>query len=436
MKLGMEMRKRAKTVQSAIEPAVAGWKMTNDETLMTREFPPRSLKARKSGADFVIRHSVRPNYPKFPGNGLLKAGQRVPLASERGIAIIIVMVSIFVLAVLAGGFAYSMKVETKLAMNSNNETEMEWLGRSGVELARYVLAQEMNIPSTPYDALNQKWAGGPGGGAETNDALANVTLENNTLGHGKFSVKITDLERKYNINLAWNSPEVLQHALIMMGADASDIPTIVACIQDWIDKDDDTHINGAESDYYQTLDPPYSAKNGPIDDLSELLFIKGITPEMYWGSFSTNHPATLFQSRQPAHLGLPSNIPTYTVGLVDIFTPISNGTININTASVTALQMIPGVDENVAQEIRRLRSGPDGVEGTEDDVPLSNVGELINAGLSPQAVSSISRFCGVRSSTFEVKVDVEIGMSKRRYVAIVRRNTPKDIPILNFHWEY
>ena len=35
-----------------------------------------------------------------------------------------------------GIFAYNMRVETKLAMNSNNETEMEWLGRSGVELAR------------------------------------------------------------------------------------------------------------------------------------------------------------------------------------------------------------------------------------------------------------------------------------------------------------
>ena len=83
--------------------------------------------------------------------------------SEQGIALIIVMVTIFVLAMLAGSFAYSMKVETKLARNAQNEAELEWLGRSGVEMARYILAQQMAIPSEPYDSLNQKWAGGPGG---------------------------------------------------------------------------------------------------------------------------------------------------------------------------------------------------------------------------------------------------------------------------------
>ena len=54
-----------------------------------------------------------------------------------GIAIFIVLVSILVLGSMAGIFAYNMRIETKLAMNSNNEAEMEWLGRSGVELARY-----------------------------------------------------------------------------------------------------------------------------------------------------------------------------------------------------------------------------------------------------------------------------------------------------------
>src|SRR3989442_14736401 len=92
--------------------------------------------------------------------------------SQRGIALIIVMVTIFVLAMLAGGFAYSMKVETKLARNAQNEAELEWLGRSGGELARFILAQQMASPSEPYDLFNQKWAGGPGGCGETTSVLA------------------------------------------------------------------------------------------------------------------------------------------------------------------------------------------------------------------------------------------------------------------------
>src|ERR1035437_581196 len=78
-----------------------------------------------------------------------------PRRSERGIALIIVMISIVVLTILAAGFAYSMKVETKLARNANSEAELEWLGRSGVEYARWVLANSLLDPTQPYDSLDQ-----------------------------------------------------------------------------------------------------------------------------------------------------------------------------------------------------------------------------------------------------------------------------------------
>lgn len=353
-------------------------------------------------------------------------------AAERGIALIIVMVTILVLSVLAGGFAYSMKVETKLARNANNETELEWLGRSGVELARYVLAQQLTIAAEPYDSLNQKWAGGPGSLATSNSVLADITLENVPLGNGQFSVKITDLERKFNINLA--DEAVLQHAFILMGVDAGEFPVAVSSILDWVDADDLEHMNGAESDYYQNLRPPYYAKNRPIDDLSELLLVKGVTPEIYWGPACTNHSPGRLQ-RQLNPLGRPGQVWSYPVGLVDLFTPLSTGRINLNTAPATTLQMIPGVDEIIAGEIVRMRSGPDGAEGTDDDTPLRNPGELVNVLRNYQATAQISRFCGVRSQTFEVRVDAEIGGYHRHFVAVLGRNSPRDVQILSFYWK-
>jgi type II secretory pathway component PulK len=352
----------------------------------------------------------------------------------RGIAIFIVLLSIAALSAMAFAFAYNMKVETKLAMNSNNETEMEWIGRSGVELARYVLAQEMSTPGPGqrYDALNQKWAGGTG---ETNDFLASISLTDVPCGNGKFSVKITDTERKFNINNAVNNEALMTQSMILIGVDASEIPTIIASIQDWIDIDDETHVNGAESEYYQTLDPPYFAKNGPIDDLSELLFVKGVTPEIYWGPNSTNHPATIFQAHQmDTRSGVQANPPMISAGLVDIFTPVSSGSVNINTASATTLRMI-GMDEATANRLINLRAGPDGVDGTEDDVPFSSPGEIINAGLPPQLAQQFMSLLVVRSSTFEVEVDVEVGLSKRKYYALLRRNSPKDIQVLTMRWD-
>src|SRR5207248_8062397 len=39
-----------------------------------------------------------------------------------------------------------------------------------------------------------------------------------------------------------------------------------------------------ESNYYQTLNPPYNAKNGPLDSLDELLLVKGVTPQLLYGN--------------------------------------------------------------------------------------------------------------------------------------------------------
>ena len=353
-------------------------------------------------------------------------------SAPAGIALIIVMICITVLAVLAAAFALQMKVETKLAQNASSESDLTWLGLSGVELARYVLAQQLNITQEPYDALNQKWAGGPGSMMTSNSPLAEVSLDDFPLGNGTFSVKIIDLERKLNINIA--DQAMLEQALRLVGVDAGDLPAIAGSILDWIDTDDDTHIGGTESDYYQSLDPPYFAKNKPMDDLSELLLVRGVTPEIYWGGVATNHTPAAFQNK----LGLGRQGLQqlgYPVGLVELFTPLSTGRLNVNTASLTTLQMIPGVDENIAAEIIRLRSGPDGAEGTEDDTPFRNAGELVNAGLNRQAVAQIARICDVRSRTFEVQVDAQVGGYHRHFVAIVGRNSPKDIQVLSFYWK-
>ena len=347
-----------------------------------------------------------------------------------GIALIMVMCAIFVLSALAAGFALSMKIETKLAQNANSEQQLLWLGRSGVEFARYILSQ--HPPGEPWDSLNQKWAGGSGSLAESNSVLSSVSLDNYPVGDGTVSIKIIDLERKVNINSAVNSANspLIQQALILMGVDASEINVVSDSIKDWI-RTDGPQPAGAKSDYYQGLAVPYYAKEAPIDDLSELLLVKGILdhPEIYWGGSATNHEPAQFQHK----LGFgtaPGQIPDYPFGLKDIFTPFSNGTININTADANVLQMIPGVDAAMADAIVKQRAGPDGVDGTEDDTPFQNVGQLAAiTGLNPGTL------CDVRSLTFEVHVTAQIGDYKREYVAILYRKPGTDIQVLSFYWK-
>lgn len=79
---------------------------------------------------------------------------------------------------------------------------------------------------------------------------------------------------------------------------------IAAAILDWIDDDDDTRTYGAESDYYETLESPYSAKNGPLESLDELLLVRDITPELLYGE-DTNRNGILDPNENDGDTTLP-----------------------------------------------------------------------------------------------------------------------------------
>ena len=75
-------------------------------------------------------------------------------ATPAGFALILVMITIISLTALVASFALSMNTEVRLARNADYDLELEWMGRSGIELARFALAnkcpEQRNI-----DALNQ-----------------------------------------------------------------------------------------------------------------------------------------------------------------------------------------------------------------------------------------------------------------------------------------
>ena len=147
------------------------------------------------------------------------------------------------------------------------------------------------------------------------------------------------------------------------------------------------------------------ARNGPFDELSELLLVQGITPTLY-----------------PA--------------LSELFTPLSGPGVNVNTASAQVLQLIPVIDENIAQAIIQRRAGPDGLDGTADDTPFRNLAEISwLPGIPPGALQQFTGRFTTRSLVFEVKVETRIGDETRTFVALLRRVNTRDLVLLNLHWE-
>lgn len=329
---------------------------------------------------------------------------------DAGMALMIVMIAVISLSILAGIYAHSMKVEARLAMNSNDDSKLMWMGRSGIEYVKTVLAEDAKTNSVT-DTRSDNWG---------------IPSELMEIGNGTITITLVeDLESKANINTA--NEEMLEQALVVMGVEPGEFPVIVNSILDWIDRNDAERPQGAENDYYESQEFPYKAKNGPIDDLGELLAVKGITPEMFGeGGLPSRY--------QPGRrLGFDADQPAYPVSMKKLFTPVSSGRININTAKPEVLQLIPFVDQHVAAQIVQLRAGPDGAEGTEDDIPFRNPGEIVNALPNPQAAGRAASFCAVVSRTFEVHVTATIGANSRRFVGVIVRNGPRDLQTIAFH---
>jgi len=334
---------------------------------------------------------------------------RQNIAERRGVALVIVLWVVMVLSLLISGFAFTMHVETQVASFARKELKAEMLARSGIEVAKMELILHQQSPTdSAFDALNQDWS-------------TNVLYVDQELGDGTYNVKITDEDSKIPINTA--SDLQLKRLLTLLGVDPFDADIIVDSILDWREPGDLARLNGAKNDFYQSLSPPYRAKNAPLDRVSELLLVRGITPELYNGTATED---------QPAHPSFP-----------DLFTTMSSGKVNVNTASAMVLQAMLNLDDQQVQSLLTRRDGPDGVPGTEDDVPFQNetdVKNYIGGFVSTEQLASSNTSANaespvdVKSSVFTVKSVGQVGGVKRTLVATLRREEAPSTNIYVVAW--
>lgn len=123
--------------------------------------------------------------------------------------------------------------------------------------------------------------------------------------------------------------------------------SIINAVKDWIDFGDDdavTGLDGAESDYYRDLSPPYACRNGPIIDVTEMALIKGISPEVFFSpeaAYGLGTCVTVFgRTEAPGGKGY-----------------VFDGRININTAPLFVLTaLLPLEDAHLGAELDAYRT--------------------------------------------------------------------------------
>jgi hypothetical protein len=149
------------------------------------------------------------------------------------------------------------------------------------------------------------------------------------LGRGSFEYTITDEDGKLNIN---NATQVqLKAVFLESGVEVEDVDEIVDSILDWIDTNDLHRLNGAEEDYYQSLDQPYSCKDAPFETIEELLLVKGMTPEIFFGSHAVKSEPEETEEEEPRYSGV-----------ANLLTVVGSGKININTSPEPVLVSVLG----------------------------------------------------------------------------------------------
>lgn len=194
---------------------------------------------------------------------------------EGGFALIAVLLVLALLAVVGAEFAYSMRLEAS-AMRAWRD------GLAAAHLAEAAVEQ----------AIREITAGSQWVAVAEDGALSFYTAERIPLprlprtrvpfGPGEFSYEITDEQARINVNSA-QGPR-LDKVLQCLGVDKVARDKITDAIADWIDSNEEHRANGAESDdHYLLLPTPYRARNAPLESLSELLQIKGITQALYDG---------------------------------------------------------------------------------------------------------------------------------------------------------
>jgi general secretion pathway protein K len=152
---------------------------------------------------------------------------------------------------------------------------------------------------------------------------------------------------KLNVNLA--QPPELTNLLLALGVDPDRAQAIVAGLLDWRSGTPGGSFSELDQ-YYLSLTPSFRARHASLQEIEELLLVRGITPDLFYGSYTRDAEGRLIP-----HDGLRDCLSVYG----------SNGALDVNTVTPEVMSAV-GVPPETAAAIVALRKL----------APIQNMGQL------------------------------------------------------------
>jgi len=303
------------------------------------------------------------------------------LLNERGVALILVILMISVIITVTLQLNISLRSEIYEAANLGDGMRATYAAKSGFYMGEALLTEDTNN----FDSLNEDWA-----------KLEAASAESGILFNGEsFRLNVEDESGRIPINKIVEAVEyrdLLRRFLSLpeFNLDEQQVRDIVDAVKDWIDPDDEITGFGAENMYYGGLENPYACKNAPLDCIEELLMIRGITEELYYGAGETP-------------------------GIAKYLTPHGTESININTAPNLILkalsdditgEMVSDMDEFRREEENNLS----------DSLWYKSVQGMSGITITPSLITT-------KSNTFRITSTGYLNDIRKRVIGTIERQS-------------
>jgi general secretion pathway protein K len=164
---------------------------------------------------------------------------------------------------------------------------------------------------------------------------------------GAATAEIIPETSKLSVNSA--RPNEMLGLLTALGAPPDQAATVVQGILDWRSASPGGSFTQFDQ-YYLSLAPSFRARHASFQEIEELLLIRGVTPDLFYGSYTNDG-----QGRLVPHAGLRDCLSVYG----------ATGSLDANTVQPAVMQAI-GIDPAIASAIVNLRRA----------TPISNMGQL------------------------------------------------------------
>ena len=199
-----------------------------------------------------------------------------PKPSERGAALLSVLLMVAVLAVIAATTLDRLTLSSKLSANGNALAQARMFTYA-TEVIAAARIEDLVARDAAQTTLSGDWLGKPQTiPIPVGTATATVRDAGNCFNLNSL---VTETEGMYMASVT--GQDQMTSLMVVLGTNENTARAIAAAAADWADSDITPLSNGVEDDGYRSAATPYLTANRPFAHSSELRAVKGVSPAIY-----------------------------------------------------------------------------------------------------------------------------------------------------------